>query len=197
MFSIVFRTGSIYLYEIAVTFFPYFWKKVEKNRKKIEKKFFRLFFVRNNLYTCHMDFEIKNLTLYNDLVFTKDESNQVMKTEELAIFTNDVAQNEMSPERNRYLTNPRWCGYGLVPDASLEAGCKPDGVIPAGKYLFVQFFLDTQDEAKNQMIREAAAEALFLEASWQEVLLKDIVYVRTLAEGSKTVCQLFREIDIR
>jgi len=143
-----------------------------------------------------MDFEIKNLTLYNDLVFTKDDKNPVMKTEELSIFTNCVKKNDMSPDRSKYLTERRWCGYGLVPETELLPGKEPDGVIPAGKYLFVQFFLVEKDEAKNQAMCEAAAEALFLEASWQEVALKDTVYVRTLAEGNKKVCQLFRETQV-
>ena len=121
---------------------------------------FFLFFVLNNRYTCRMDFEIKNLTLYNDLVFTKNDKNPVMKTEKLSIFTNCVKKNEMSPERSKYLTDRRWIGYGLVPETELLPGNEPDGVIPAGKYLFVQFFLDEKDEAKNQAMCEAAAEAL-------------------------------------
>lgn len=140
-----------------------------------------------------MDFEIKNLTLYNNLVFTKDDKNPVMKTEELSIFTNCVKKNEMSPDRSKYLTDRRWIGFGLVPETELLPGNEPDGVIPAGKYLFVQFFLDEKDEEQHMF---QAAEALFLEASWQEVDLKDTVYVRTLAEGNKKVCQLFREIQI-
>lgn len=139
-----------------------------------------------------MEFEIKNLTLYNDLVFTKDDKNPIMKAEELSVFTNNVKKNDMNPDRSKYLTNGRWCGYGLIPEASLDAGCEPDGVIPAGKYLFVQFFIGQEDEAKNQALREAAAEAVALEGTWQEVSLQDTVYVRTLDEGGKKVCQLFR-----
>jgi len=140
-----------------------------------------------------MDFEIKNLTLYNDLVFTKDDKNPVMKTEELTIFKSGVKKNDMNPEQSRFLIDGRWIGYGLVPETELLPGNEPVGVIPAGKYLFVQFFLDENDEKQHMF---EAAEALFLEASWQEVDLKDTVYVRTLAEGNKKVCQLFREIQI-
>ncbi len=140
-----------------------------------------------------MNFEIKNLTLYNDLIFTKDDQNPIMKTEELSVFTNRVKTNDMNPEQSEYLTDGKWCGYGLAPEAGLIAGSKPDGVIPAGKYLFVQFSLDSQEE--NQQLCVNAAEALFLEASWQEITLKDTVFIRTLAEGNKKVCQLFREIQ--
>ena len=143
-----------------------------------------------------MNFEIKNLTLYNDLIFTKDDQNPIMKTEELSVFTNRVKRNDMNPEQDEYLTDRRWCGYGLVPETELMTGSKPDGVIPAGKYLFVQFFLDSQDEKENYEQCVNAAEALFLEASWQEVLLKDTVFIRTLAEGDKKVCQLFRELQV-
>ena len=139
-----------------------------------------------------MEFEIKNLSLYNDLVFTKDESNPVMKTEELSIFKNKVEKNDTNPDRRNFLTDGNWIGYGLVPGEELKAGCKPDGVIPKGKYLFVQFFIDANDERLQQEMRSAAAEALFLEAVWQELTLDDTVYVRTLDEGGKKVCQLFR-----
>ncbi len=147
-------------------------------------------------YIYPMEFEIKNLTLYNELVFTKDEKNPVMKAEELSVFTNCVKKNDMKPERSKYLTEGKWCGYGLMPEASLNTNCKPDAVIPAGKYLFVQFFLEQNNEAINQALREAAAEAVALEGTWQEIALKDTVYVRTLDEGGKKVCQIFREIDI-
>lgn len=139
-----------------------------------------------------MEFEIKNLSLFNDLIFSKSESNPVMKTEELTVYTNDVAKNETNPDRHKYLTNGRWCGYGLLPGENLKAGMIADGIIPKGKYLFVQFFLETDNEQLQQNIQEAAAEALFLEALWQEITLDDTVYVRTLDEGGKKVCQLFR-----
>ena len=139
-----------------------------------------------------MEFEIKNLTLYNDLVFTKDDKNPVIKDEELSVFTNAVKKKDMNPERSKYLTNGYWCGYGLMPETPLNADSTPDGVIKAGKYLFVQFFADTKNETDWKKLCEAAAEAVALEGIWQELPLDDTVFVRTLNEGDKKVCQLFR-----
>ena len=139
-----------------------------------------------------MEFEIKNLTLYNDLVFTKDETNPVLKSEELSVFTNKVRKNDTNPDRHLFLTDGSWSGYGLIPQENLNDGCKPDGVIPKGMYLFVQFFIDAKDERIQQDMKEAAAEALYLESLWQELPLDDTIFVRTLDEGGKKVCQLFR-----
>ena len=141
-------------------------------------------------YTQAMNFEIKNLVLYEALVFSKDETAPIIKTEELSVFESGVKKNDMNPEQSRFLIDGKWCGYGLKPGAKLKEGQAPDGVIPEGKYLFVQFFADPKDEKQHMF---EAAEALFLEASWQEVNLKDTVYVRTLEEGDKKVVQIFRE----
>ena len=62
--------------------------------------------------------------------------------------------------------------------------------IPKGKYLFLQG-IGSKDDFE---IIEKAAEALFLEALWQEIDLKDEVFVRFLQEDKKTVFQIFREI---
>lgn len=139
-----------------------------------------------------MEFEIKNLSLYNDLVFLADESMPVMKTEELTIYTNAVDRNEMAPDRSKYLTDGKWVGYGLIPGEELPEGNTPSGIIPKGKYLFVQFFIEADAKKYQQEMCSAAAEALFLEALWQEKTLENTVYVRTLDEGGKKVCQLFR-----
>jgi len=140
-----------------------------------------------------MNFEIKNLTLYEDLVFSADEKAPVEKTEELSIYTNAVSGKDLNPDREKFLTQGKWCGYGLEPGKKLAEGQSPDGIIPAGKYLFVQFFLDTDDEVVKKEMLEKAAEAVFLEASWQELSLSDTVYVRAIAEGDKKAWQLFRE----
>ncbi|MCR4940500.1 MAG: hypothetical protein K5930_10415 [Treponemataceae bacterium] len=142
-----------------------------------------------------MTFEIKNLTLYQDLLFTEDQETAIMRTEELSIFTNRVSMKDMNPDRKCFLTDEEWCGYGLEPGARLKEGKTPEGIIPAGKYLFVQFFLGNNEKDEKKEMCGKAAEALFLEASWQEIPLKDRVYLRTLIEGDKKVCQLFREIE--
>jgi len=61
--------------------------------------------------------------------------------------------------------------------------------IPAGYYLFTQ----GTGAANTEAWREAA-EAVWLEALWQEAEFKnDRILVRVLSEDSKTVFQIFRE----
>ncbi len=68
-------------------------------------------------------------------------------------------------------------------------------VIRPGTYLFTQVPYPANAEERLPAYR-SAAEAIWLEALWRNVPLKnDRVLVRTLSEDGKTVFQVFREIE--
>lgn len=76
-----------------------------------------------------------------------------------------------------------------APDRHLAVG-GDTAEIPAGHYLFTQ-----GSEAENEEAWRDAAEAVWLEAIWQEAEFKnDRILVRVLSEDSKTVFQIFREV---
>lgn len=83
------------------------------------------------------------------------------------------------------------------PEDHLAPGFPEDcaGVIPAGHYLFTQVPNPGRVDERETAYR-SAAEAVWLEALWRGVGLKnDRVLVRTLSEDGKTVFQVFREIE--
>ena len=71
--------------------------------------------------------------------------------------------------------------------------------IKSAEYFFVQHFLteeDSCDEKKVLSLLEDLAEAIFLEALWQEVSIADeTIYVRKLKEGNCSVFQLFVKVN--
>lgn len=141
-----------------------------------------------------MKYEIKNLTLFNDLLYTTEITNEVLKTESLFICKNCVAQNETNPKIEDYITNKTYIGNGYYPlenESSNNTNVLISGTIPCGKYLFVQGNYDNE----NTVEISSAAEALFLESIWQKKRLEDTVYLRTLKEDNKTIFQLFRRIS--
>jgi hypothetical protein len=68
-----------------------------------------------------------------------------------------------------------------------------------GNYFFVQYFLsekDFSDKTKINSLLEDLAEAIFLEALWQEInFYDDVIYARKLKEGNCSVFQLFVKVN--
>jgi len=138
------------------------------------------------------NFTQKNLTLFENLSFsTKTEDNSyISKLECLYKYENKVKKSDTNPNIKMFLTNEIFCGYGFYGEKSENHIDDEMNFIPKGKYLFLQGIGSKEDFE----IIEKAAEALFLEALWQEIDLKDEVFVRFLQEDKKTVFQIFREI---
>ena len=131
-----------------------------------------------------MKFDIKKLTLYKNLRYSLTAKNSD-KNESLKIYTNAVMKNNMDPNKNDYLKEPRDCGFAVP----LESRGQPDEtVLPAGQYLFVQGNAATDDI-------KTAAEELWLESLWLETELEPKeVFVRNVMEDGRTVFQIFRRI---
>lgn len=134
--------------------------------------------------------EVKNLMLYEDLLFSTVESSATTPMERLVIYTNGVQKNNLEPQPEQYLTNRQWAGYGYYGDDSAA----PTHRIPAGTYFFLQEFApcDITDEATLTSLALKMAEALRLESLWQEIDLADQVFVRFIREDEKTAVQVIR-----
>jgi hypothetical protein len=119
-----------------------------------------------------MEYTIHALHLHRDI--TLPENGPAPDgTTKLYAYRSLVAKNDLEPTKADHL-----------------AGRTPVREIGAGQYLFTQGPLP--DEKEEEAFRDAA-EAIWLEALWQEAeLADDKVYVRILAEDSKTVFQVFR-----
>lgn len=147
--------------------------------------------MENSKYT------IKNLVLFENLWFSKEESSNTTKLEYLYKYENKVSKAETNPNLNMFLTNEEFLGFGYYGQAFDDSEKSENQVdeklnfIPQGKYLFLQG-VGTKDDFE---LVEKAAETLFLESLWQEKNLKNTTYLRFLHEGEKIVFQLFREVE--
>lgn len=130
-----------------------------------------------------MNYQIKTLTLFQDLCFSKEEKEN---NESLYIYETKVDKNNLEPELELFLQNEVFCGYKTeINSKDLHEG----DYIPVGKYLFVQGVASDF----NSFLK--ASEAVFLEALWQEKeFIDNKVYLRKLLEGEKSVFQVFRQI---
>ncbi len=137
-----------------------------------------------------MNFTIKILHLYIDLLFSTEELLDT--TESLYSYSNGVFSDNLSPKKDAYLHTPIFLGNVIqekdIPLYSKESVHR----IEKGKYLFLQ---GLESENSNTDIYAEAAEQLWLEALWQELKLEEkTVYMRKLKEDSKSVFQLFRKV---
>lgn len=130
-----------------------------------------------------MNYQVKVLTLYKDLCFSKKESENL---ESLFVYKNLVSKNNLEPQLSLFLQDEVFCGY----KSDIESKYLEDGdYIPEGKYLFVQGFSSEFTDFLK------ATESIFLEALWQEIeFCDDKVFLRKLKENEKTVFQVFRRI---
>ncbi|MFI3257455.1 MAG: hypothetical protein R3Y36_04070 [Spirochaetales bacterium] len=139
---------------------------------------------------------MKNLTLYKNLLYTKNETIPVNKTESLWCYQNKIAQNDLEPKKENYLVDGQFMGWAL--QNKPETNCVPQDctAIFEGKYLFIQGITEScHSQAECHEFFTQAAEALYLESLWQEILLDtEKVYIRHLQEDGKNVFQLFRLI---
>ena len=137
-------------------------------------------------------FTIKNLVLFENLIFTQEESSNVTKLEYLYKYENKVSSTDTNPNIKMFLTNEEFLGFGFYASNPDEKDTldKRYNCIPKGKYMFLQG-IGSKDDFQ---IIEKAAETLFLESLWQEKNLKNTTYLRFLQEGEKTVFQIFREV---
>lgn len=139
------------------------------------------------------NFTIKNLVLFENLKFSREESSSTTKFEYLYKYKNKVLKTDTNPNIKKFLTEEDFLGYGFYSQAEEDSGkVESDKLnyIPKGKYLFLQGV----GSKENILDIEKAAETLFLESLWQEKNLSDTTYLRFIQEGEKTVFQLFREI---
>jgi hypothetical protein len=120
-----------------------------------------------------MEFTIHALHLHRDI--TLPETGPAADgTSELYAYHSHVKKNDLEPAKADHLAEG---------SAIRE--------IKAGYYLFTQGLLP--EESREDAFRDAA-EAIWLEALWQEAdLPSDRIFVRILSEDSKTVFQVFRE----
>jgi len=134
--------------------------------------------------------DVKNLKLFEDLLFCTRESSATTPMERLVLYTNGVENNNLEPSLEQYLTDRQWAGYGYYGDDPAA----PTHRIPAGDYFFLQEFVpcDIGDEDKLTAQALKMAEALRLESLWQEIDLDDQVFVRFIREDDKTAVQVIR-----
>ena len=144
-----------------------------------------------------MNYEVKRLKLFEPLNFsikensTQDFSNE--NEEELVCFINKVPANSVNTNKKDFLTQKKYLG------TKAQENDSQINQIASGNYFFVQFFLsekDFSDKNKIDSLLEDLAEAIFLEALWQEVTFADnTIYARKLKEGNCSVFQLFVKVN--
>ncbi len=138
-----------------------------------------------------MKYDVKRLKLFEPLVFTKTEQteqSEQLSAERLIRYQTAVTARDMNPDRSQYLINPTDCGIAVSRSANTASHQTQTSIEP-GLYLFVQGIY-TDEEAII-----TAAEALHLEALWQEVEPADMnIYLRFIQEGDTTIFQLFRRL---
>ena len=97
------------------------------------------------------------------------------------------------PNKKDFLTQKKYLG-----SKAQESDSQINQIAP-GNYFFVQYFLsekDFSDKTKIDSLLEDLAEAIFLEALWQEVkFADDTIYARKLKEGNCSVFQLFIKVN--
>lgn len=143
-----------------------------------------------------MNYQVKHLKLFEPLNFSvKTSSETDFSTEfeeQLISFVNKVPANSINPEKTNFLTEKKYLG-----SKANDSEENLNQILP-GDYFFVQYFLDEKDFCdKNKIttLLEDLAEAIFLEALWQEIKFADnIIYARKLKEGKFAVFQLFVRI---
>ncbi len=135
--------------------------------------------------------EVKNLILYEDLLFSTTESSRTTPFERLTMYTNGVAPSNLEPDLQLYLTDGQPAGFGYYSEDESQVTHR----IPAGTYFFLQEFADCSFDDENTLYEKALkmAEALRLESLWQEIDLADQVYVRIIKEDEKTAVQVIRK----
>jgi hypothetical protein len=131
-----------------------------------------------------MNFTVRTLTLHRALVLSEQAATD--GTIRLYEYRCLVKPKDLEPK----------------PADHLAEG-KPARSIPAGLYLFTQGELPDEAGALEDEVLSSSAEALFrdaaealwLEALWRELTLKnERILVRILSEDSKNIFQLFREV---
>ena len=141
-----------------------------------------------------MKFTVRTLTLHLDIVIPEQAGKD--GTIRLYEYRSLVKTKDLEPPPEHHL-----------------ADGKPMSAIPAGLYLFTQGeleneqaaadssepTLDSQQSAMPSAAAEArfreAAEAVWLEALWREISLKnEKILVRILSEDTKYIFQIFREV---
>lgn len=144
-----------------------------------------------------MNYEVRRLKLFEPLNFSiKENSSQDFSKEndeELVCFINKIPANSINPNKKDFLTQKKYLGT-----KANENDLQVNQILP-GNYFFVQYFLsekDFSDKTKIDYLLEDLAEAIFLEALWQEVSFADeTIYVRKLKEGNCSVFQLFVKVN--
>jgi len=135
-----------------------------------------------------MNYTVRNLTLHGDIAIPP-EGPAKDGTIAILVYRSLVRKGDLEP----------------TGDAHLSKGALDENgpVIPAGNYLFAQgpsaeaaFALGESGITEAERDWRNAAEAVWLESLWQEAEFKtDRIYIRILSEDSKTVFQIFREIN--
>ncbi len=148
-------------------------------------------------YTLSMDYEIRRLALFKDLLYLPGNLPKDFTGEKMTRFRTEVDQRNLEPKSEQYLMDGKFCGYGIPSntDGSIEV-VLPEGLdgsalekIPAGTYAFVQGDYSTDENPVK------AAEALWLECLWEEwEPVDNLVFLREIPHGNTTVFQLFRQI---
>ncbi len=139
-----------------------------------------------------MKFNTQTLTLYRDLCYTSDKSQNIVETESLWTYQCEVKHNDMQPKKELFLLNGQFMGYSIK---NPNADTKDLSAIPEGKYLFLQGIIkDTTIDNFDLFLQ--ASEELYLESLWLERKIKNTqVFLRFLEEDGKNVFQIFREIE--
>ncbi len=139
-----------------------------------------------------MNFTLKTLSLYKDLVFTQCENKDTVKTELLWTYINGIEKNNLEPKREKFLLHKNFVGYAIKNQEVIDT--KNYHAIAAGKYAFLQGTMSS-NECENEDIFNHGAEELYLESLWLEQEFEnDIVFLRVLTEDSRKVFQLFRKL---
>lgn len=129
-----------------------------------------------------MEYHVKKLQLFQNLSYSKTST---FIEEKMIKYTTLVDKKNLEPKPEDYLVNPHPCGNIIKNEAPLPQDTE---CIPAGLYAFVQ-----SDYTEGDLTQ--ATESLWLECLWEEYEpLDDIIYLRELEHGDRTVFQLFRKI---
>ncbi len=140
-----------------------------------------------------MKFITKTLTLYRDLCYTTNESDNTIPTEYLWEYKSKNKNNDLNPIKDLFLVDGTFLGYAIKPS---QSGIQESySAIKTGTYLFLQGIIhDTTKDNIDLFLQ--ASEELYLESLWlPRTIIDDKVYIRFLEEDGKNVFQIFREVE--
>lgn len=141
-----------------------------------------------------MAFLVRKLHLLEDLYYFCDADESVSedleknstidRSEKLYAYKTTVDKKNLEPKPEDFLREKKFLGY-----RTFDTG---DFSLAKASYFFVQA------QEPNETAFQKAAEAIYLEALWQNIrFVDDLFYLRILEEGGKMLFQILRTIETK